>query len=104
MAVQWGVRAACARRAYSFVNAKLLDSFDVQSRNEVIDVFTQALKLTWLVSIAFSALAFLLVFGEREIGLGTDLQTEYGLQDPTERHDVEEITNTGSDDSAGKQI
>lgn len=66
-------------RAYSFVTASLLQSFAPDTRNQVIGVFTTALRTSWLVSIAFAAVAFLLVLAEKEIVLRTELETEYGL-------------------------
>ena len=70
-------------RAYRFVTASILGSLDSQSCNQVVGVFTQTLKTIWLVSIAFSGAALLLVFVEKEVVLRTDLQTEYGLKIPT---------------------
>ncbi|KAF3024853.1 hypothetical protein E8E14_011128 [Neopestalotiopsis sp. 37M] len=68
-------------RAYSFVTATLINSFAPDTRDEVIDVFTRALKITWLASIAPAALGFLLVFAEKEIVLRTELDTKYGLEE-----------------------
>ena len=68
-------------RAYSFVTAALVNSFTPETKDQVIDVFTRALKVTWLASIAPAALGLLLVFAEKEIVLRTELDTKYGLDE-----------------------
>ena len=65
--------------AYSFVNARLVQSFPAQARIQVVEVFGRSLRLTWQVSIAFAVLSFFLVFVEKEIKMRTTLETEYGL-------------------------
>ncbi|ROW06185.1 hypothetical protein VMCG_04704 [Cytospora schulzeri] len=76
-------------RAYSFVTAALVNSFAPETREQVIDVFTQALRTVWLVSIAFAAVGLLLVCMEKEIVLRTDLETEFGLEDEKKHVDTE---------------
>lgn len=84
--------------AYSFVTAALVDSFAPETRLQVIDVFTQALRTVWLVSIAFAAVGLLLVFLEKEIVLRTGLETEFGLEDEKKAADTE----AGKSVTAGK--
>lgn len=92
-------------RAYSFVTAKLLDGFAPVTRDQVVEVFTLALRTTWLVSIAFSALAFLLVFVEKEIVLRTELETEFGLQqDDKKKPDVEDGANKSKTAENGELV
>ncbi|KXJ85211.1 major facilitator superfamily domain-containing protein [Microdochium bolleyi] len=67
--------------AYSYVTAALIGSFSPETRDQVVDVFTRALKVTWLASIAPAALGFALVFMEKEVVLRTELDTKFGLED-----------------------
>lgn len=39
------------------------------------------MKTVWYVSLAFSALAFVLVFVEKELKMRTEVDTEFGLED-----------------------
>ena len=54
-------------KACSYVTAKVLGSFDAETRNEVIDVFTRTLEYTWLASLVPTALGLRLVFVEKDI-------------------------------------
>ncbi|KAH7024902.1 major facilitator superfamily domain-containing protein [Microdochium trichocladiopsis] len=67
--------------AYSYVTAALIGTFTPETRDQVVDVFTRALKVTWLASIAPAALGFALVFMEKEVVLRTELDTKFGLED-----------------------
>ncbi len=71
-------------RAYSFANAELIASYPDGIRDRVIDVYSRSLQLTWLVSIAFAVLGFLLCFVEKEIFLRDTLETEFGLEETKE--------------------
>jgi hypothetical protein len=71
-------------KAYSYVTAKVMEGFDTETRNEVIDVFTRTLKYTWLASLAPVILGLGLVFVEKEVVLRTELDTAYGLEQPSE--------------------
>lgn len=69
-------------RAYEHATAAFLDSIeDPVARAEVVGLFTQALKTSWLVGIAFAGLGFLLPFVEREVELRTQINNEYGMED-----------------------
>lgn len=52
------------------------------AQSQIIDVFTKVLSNVFTVSIAFAGLAFLLSFAEREVHLRTELESEFGLEDP----------------------
>lgn len=66
-------------RAYEYASRDYVYALPDPLRSEVIDVFTQALKLVWGVSVVFAGLPFLLAFLEKQIPLRTELETEYGL-------------------------
>ena len=69
-------------RAYQHATAAFLNSIDDDAvRQQVISVFTGALRTCWLVGIAFAGLGFLLTFVEKEIDLRTQLNTEFGIED-----------------------
>jgi hypothetical protein len=68
-------------QAYQYATASFVDSIaDEGLRDQVINIFGDALRTVWLVGIGFAALAFLLIFLEREVKLRTELETEFGLE------------------------
>ncbi|KAI1865591.1 hypothetical protein JX265_007914 [Neoarthrinium moseri] len=75
--------------AYSFATAALVNGLAPDTRDQVIDVFTRGLKVTWLASTALAVLGFLLVFAEKEIVLRIELDTKYGLNDGEKVSDTE---------------
>jgi len=56
-------------------------SFKRPLRDQIISVFTDALKMVWYVALVPSGIAFFLAFGERQIKLRVELDTEFGLQE-----------------------
>ncbi|RYP10841.1 hypothetical protein DL764_000393 [Monosporascus ibericus] len=84
--------------AYQYASANFVSSFDEPLRGEVIGVYREALRLVFLVGIAFAGLAFLLVFIEKEIPLRTVLETEFGLAEAkTAEKDVEKSSDNADD-------
>ncbi|CAI6337892.1 unnamed protein product [Periconia digitata] len=67
--------------AYEKASAKLINALSEPSRSQVIAAYTGALKQCWQIGITFSALAFLLAFGLREVEMRKSLETEFGLED-----------------------
>jgi hypothetical protein len=61
----------------------------------VIGIFTDALKLVWRMSVVFSGMAFFLVFGERQIKLRRELDTEFGLREEGRGKEGEEERRGG---------
>ncbi|KAK8078963.1 Efflux pump FUS6 [Apiospora phragmitis] len=68
-------------KGYQHASAKLLAAFSEPVVAEIRVVYREALKLVWLISVAFSGLAFLLFFLERDVHLREQLETEYGSED-----------------------
>ncbi|KAK7973234.1 MFS general substrate transporter [Apiospora saccharicola] len=68
-------------QGYQHASAKLLAGFPEPVIAEIHVVYREALKLVWLVSVAFTGLAFLLFFFEKDVYLRKELETEYGLND-----------------------
>lgn len=57
-------------RAYQYATAAFVEGIeDVTTRAEVVEVFSGALRVVWLIGTAFAGIGFLLVFVEKEIGL-----------------------------------
>lgn len=75
--------------AYQYAVANFINSFPEGTRNEVIGVYTDALKQVWEIGIVFSAVSFLLVFIEKEIKLRTELDTEFGMEGNGKSEDME---------------
>ncbi|KAK3987326.1 MFS general substrate transporter [Cladorrhinum sp. PSN332] len=67
--------------AYERATAAYIRSFPLETQRELIETYSQALKLMWQISIAFSGLSFLIVFLEKETKLRNELETEFGLAD-----------------------
>ncbi|PGH16794.1 hypothetical protein AJ80_05109 [Polytolypa hystricis UAMH7299] len=89
--------------AYSHASDKFVDSFDGETRSQVLNVYTQSLRRVWLISLVFAGSAFLAVFLEREVTLRTELETDFGLEKEKEKEkdneapdlaDVEAATST----------
>ncbi|KAK1996635.1 MFS general substrate transporter [Colletotrichum falcatum] len=68
-------------RAYENAYASFVWSFPEVTRDQIIGVYSDALKLLWQISIAFAAVNFLIVLFEERVPLRTELETEYGLED-----------------------
>lgn len=67
--------------AYGSATASFVKTYPEPTQSQIIEVFTLALRNTFLVSLAFGGLAFLFTFWEREVKLRTELQTEFGLEE-----------------------
>lgn len=68
-------------QAYEHASRAFIYSFGEGIREEIVGVYTDALKMVWIVGTAICGLAFLLVFAEKEIKLRTELNSEYGMKE-----------------------
>jgi len=66
--------------AYSHASDAFIDSFPIEIRDQVLNVYTLSLQRVWLISIVFAGSALLAVLLEREVTLRTELDTQYGLE------------------------
>ncbi|KAI0095663.1 MFS general substrate transporter [Hypoxylon sp. NC0597] len=71
-------------QAYSHATSAVLLSLETHTRDQVIGVLTDSLKLVWIVAVVIAGVSFFAIFVEREIGLRDDLNTSYGLTDKTD--------------------
>lgn len=76
--------------AYQHASKHFVQSFGKETENQLVEVYSQSLKLVWQLAVALSAVSFLLVFLEKEIKLRTELDTEYGLEDIKEKKKLED--------------
>ncbi|KAI1475577.1 MFS general substrate transporter [Daldinia eschscholtzii] len=67
-------------QAYSHVTSEWALSLTGDTREQVIAVFNDSLKLIWIVATAIAGISFFLVFVEKEIKLRDNLETEYGIK------------------------
>lgn len=67
-------------QAYEHATSTFVGTYTGELQQQIIDVYTDSLQTVWQVAIAFSGLAFLLVFLEKEVPLRKELDTEYGLE------------------------
>jgi hypothetical protein len=76
-------------RAYQYATAAFVNGIeDATTRNEVVEVFSGALRVVWLIGIAFAGIGFLLVFVEKEIELRNELNTEFGMEERKKNDDL----------------
>ncbi|KAL0940270.1 multidrug resistance protein fnx1 [Colletotrichum truncatum] len=71
--------------AYASATKAFVESFPSPVRDQIIDVFSKALKKVFMIGISIGALAFVLSFFEKEIKLRKELETEYGLEEREEK-------------------
>ena len=73
------VRAALANgNAYSYANK--VQALSGLALKQTLDVYAEALKVVWLVGLAFSLLGFVFVFAEKHVEMRVTLDTEFGLE------------------------
>ncbi|TPX23997.1 hypothetical protein DIZ76_013340 [Coccidioides immitis] len=75
-------------KAYEHATKLFLEALPARIRQEVISVFSDSLKRTWQIAIAFAALGFVVVIGAREVPLRQELDTEYGMEDGSRKNSV----------------
>jgi hypothetical protein len=69
-----------AGRAYENTSRDFVQSFPSPAREQIVAVFSAALRMVWHVAIAFACLAFVLSLFEEEIKLRDELDTEFGME------------------------
>lgn len=65
--------------AYAYASQQSIQNLPETAKAQVMGVYVKSLRTVWQVGIAFSVLAFFLVFIEKHIPLRKELDTEYGL-------------------------
>ncbi|KAJ2970576.1 hypothetical protein NUW58_g9650 [Xylaria curta] len=71
-------------QCYSHATSAWVQSLELPIRNSVIGVFSDSLRIVWAVATAIVGTSFFVVFLEKEIKLRDSLETEYGMEIPTE--------------------
>lgn len=90
-------------RAYQYATAAFVNGIeDATTRTEVVEVFSGALRVVWLIGIAFAGIGFLLVFVEKEIELRNELNTEFGMEERKKNDDLPAARNEGGIELAGR--
>jgi MFS family permease len=85
-------------RAYQYATAAFVNSIeDATTRTEVVEVFAGALRVVWLIGIAFAGIGFLLVFVEKEIELRNELNTEFGMEERKKNDDLPAQSEGGTE-------
>ena len=74
-------KAVSHGQAYSHASREFLNGLDAETKDQIVGVFSDSLRLVWIVAVAFAAVALLAVFIEKEIELRQDLETEFGMKD-----------------------
>ncbi|KAI9708167.1 MAG: hypothetical protein M1820_004121 [Bogoriella megaspora] len=76
-------------QAYEHATAAFVKSFSPENRAVIMQVYVDALKRVWQISIVFAGVAFLSVFLEKEIPLRTEIETDFGLVEGKKQGDSE---------------
>ncbi|KAK6436009.1 hypothetical protein LTR95_007801 [Oleoguttula sp. CCFEE 5521] len=75
--------------AYQHATAAFIDSIpDPTLQEEVVQVFAGALRVVWLVGIAFAGVGLSLVFLQKEVPLSNNLNTEFGIEGTKKSDDL----------------
>ncbi|KAI0905703.1 major facilitator superfamily domain-containing protein [Ustulina deusta] len=91
------VRALIAHgQAYSHATNDFLRSLTDHTRDQVVSVFSDSLKLVWIVATAVAGASFLTIFLEKDITLRKNLDAEYGLDNTRERSESEIEKSSGA--------
>ena len=99
---------------YAHASNKYIKPLVSPTREQVISVYSDSLKLTWQIGLAFSALCFFVVFLEKEVTMRKTVQSDFGLkerkkkepnnQDPEiGRHVLEGLEKTRSVNLVGSE-
>lgn len=69
-------------KAYERATKSFMDTItDPVTRAQVVSVYVDSIKTVWYVSMAFAALAFLLVIVEKEVPLRKELDTNFSMEE-----------------------
>lgn len=74
-----------AGQAYEHATAAFLRPLDQNTRRQVIGLFTEALKRSWLIGTVFAGISVLAVAVEKRTKLRKELETDFGLQKETKK-------------------
>lgn len=67
--------------AYASATRAFVMSFPEPVQTQIREVFSDAMRMVFLVGIAIVGLAFVIAFAEKEVKLRKGLETEFGLED-----------------------
>ena len=77
-------------KAYERATKGFMDSItDPVTWRQVASVYVESIKTVWYVSMAFAALAFLLVIIEKEVPLRKELDTKFSMEEKTKSADAD---------------
>jgi hypothetical protein len=86
-------------KAYGRATKCFMDTImDPVTRAQVVSVYVDSIKAVWYVSMAFAALAFLLVIVQKEVPLRKELDTKFSMEEK------DKSTNTGPEDPPTKSL
>lgn len=69
-------------KSYERATKGFVDSIkDLVTRVQVVSVYVDSIETVWFVSMAFAALAFLLVIFERKVPLRKELDTKFSMEE-----------------------
>lgn len=82
-------------QAYEYATRDFLDSIpDPDLRDQVIHLFSEAMRMVWLIGVIFAGLGFLAAWIEKEVKLREELDTEFGLDEKVKQSSPEEPNTT----------
>lgn len=79
-------------QAYELATKAFLDSIaDPVIRDQVVELFTGAIKTVWHIGVGFAGVGFLVVFLQKHVELRKENNTEFGLEGEAVARPAEEI-------------
>ncbi|KAH6666345.1 major facilitator superfamily-domain-containing protein [Halenospora varia] len=76
--------------AYGYAGTGAIGRLPNDVKAEVQDVYSSAMKAMWQAAAAMAALGFFLVFAEQNLELKMDMETDFGMAEPTSSPDDQE--------------
>ncbi|KOS17777.1 putative MFS-type transporter [Escovopsis weberi] len=90
--------------AYSHATKDYINGLHGATKDQVISVYLQALKLVWYIGLMICLIGFLVVFVEKEVVLRTSLDTEFGVKGKKKKaDDAAESGEKGSEQGLSAQ-
>ncbi|KAK7911580.1 hypothetical protein PG985_014061 [Apiospora marii] len=82
--------------AYEHGTAAFLDLFSGDTREQIVNVFADSLRLSWWVGIAFAGVSLMAALFERRVKLRQNLESDFGLQQGRQEANMEISQGAGA--------
>ncbi|PHH79137.1 hypothetical protein CDD82_2576 [Ophiocordyceps australis] len=83
-------------RSYEFASGSYVRDLPQPVKNEVLDVYLEALKIVWYGAMALAATGLIAVLVEKHVPLRTNLETKFGLEEKKNNDKNQEASEKGT--------